>query len=403
MRGVAGTMLQRSVDRERAGPRHVGVDGEDPLAAVPFASAAAVRRTVAEGRFELWGCIMPQVFLSYSRKVQNEVTALARDLGELGHTAWFDEKLAGGQPWWDEILARIRYCDFFIVALSPDTVESVAASREWNYAAELGKPILPVLVTEGVSPALLPGVLQVVQYVDYRSPGRTAALKLVNAISGLPAAEPLPKELPEPPPVPVSYLSSIKEQVDSSEELTFKDQTALVQRLENGAANEDDWADIRSVLARLRKREDLLAAIDKKIDALLARLEGGSLQPAAAKEQVVAPVATSSGSAGAEPPVDGGDGPSAATATTPSATPERSAGSGERFAEDKNPAVALVLSLLIVGVGQFYNGDTKKGLVMLGVAVVLGPVTAGIAWLGMAIWSAIDAYQVAVRKTPLWA
>jgi TM2 domain-containing membrane protein YozV len=68
----------------------------------------------------------------------------------------------------------------------------------------------------------------------------------------------------------------------------------------------------------------------------------------------------------------------------------------------KNPTVATILSLLIVGVGQFYNGDVKKGVVMLVIAILLGGVTVGIGWLGIAIWSAVDAYRVASGTAQRW-
>ena len=57
---------------------------------------------------------------------------------------------------------------------------------------------------------------------------------------------------------------------------------------------------------------------------------------------------------------------------------------------------------LIVGLGQFYNGDTKKGAIMLVAALVLGIATAGVLWLGLAIWSAVDAYQVANGTGKMW-
>jgi len=62
----------------------------------------------------------------------------------------------------------------------------------------------------------------------------------------------------------------------------------------------------------------------------------------------------------------------------------------------------MILSILIPGVGQFYNGDMKKGAVMLAAAIVGGVITVGLVWLGILIWSAIDAYQVASGKSPLW-
>ncbi len=68
----------------------------------------------------------------------------------------------------------------------------------------------------------------------------------------------------------------------------------------------------------------------------------------------------------------------------------------------KNPTVAVVLSLFIVGLGQFYNNDWKKGLVMLGATILLAVPTAGLAWLGIAIWSCIDAYKVAKGDGKKW-
>ncbi|MGH7334656.1 MAG: zinc ribbon domain-containing protein [Candidatus Rokuibacteriota bacterium] len=78
------------------------------------------------------------------------------------------------------------------------------------------------------------------------------------------------------------------------------------------------------------------------------------------------------------------------------------AAGGKRYAEGKNPTIAVVLSLVLAGVGQFYNGDVKKGLVMLAVAIVGGVFTYGLVYVGVAIWSALDAYKVASGKAPLW-
>jgi TM2 domain-containing membrane protein YozV len=69
---------------------------------------------------------------------------------------------------------------------------------------------------------------------------------------------------------------------------------------------------------------------------------------------------------------------------------------------EKNPVLAVVLSCVIVGVGQFYNNDWKKGLLMLVGVIVLSVPTGGIAWLGFALWSAIDAYMVAKGTGKRW-
>jgi TM2 domain-containing membrane protein YozV len=68
----------------------------------------------------------------------------------------------------------------------------------------------------------------------------------------------------------------------------------------------------------------------------------------------------------------------------------------------KNPVLAAILSGVIVGIGQFYNGDVKKGIAMLIGAIVLGSLTAGVLWLALAIWSSVDAYQVANGSGKIW-
>ena len=73
--------------------------------------------------------------------------------------------------------------------------------------------------------------------------------------------------------------------------------------------------------------------------------------------------------------------------------------SGSVTRSEKSPVLAAVLSIFIVGLGQFYNNDWKKGLAMLGGVILLTVPTAGVAWLGIAIWSAIDAHSVTRHET----
>jgi hypothetical protein len=67
-------------------------------------------------------------------------------------------------------------------------------------------------------------------------------------------------------------------------------------------------------------------------------------------------------------------------------------------AHGKSPGVATGLSLVVVGLGQFYNGDKDKGLRMFCLAVVSGLISSGVLWFVVAVWSAIDAYRVAAAR-----
>jgi TM2 domain-containing membrane protein YozV len=76
--------------------------------------------------------------------------------------------------------------------------------------------------------------------------------------------------------------------------------------------------------------------------------------------------------------------------------------SSRTFAEGKAPGLAVFLSFLLVGMGQFYNGDIKKGFFMLAGGVLGLVLTAGILYFVLWVWSMIDACRVAGRSIPLW-
>ncbi|MEM7132686.1 MAG: zinc ribbon domain-containing protein [Chloroflexota bacterium] len=69
--------------------------------------------------------------------------------------------------------------------------------------------------------------------------------------------------------------------------------------------------------------------------------------------------------------------------------------------QEKNPTLAAILSFLINGLGQVYNGQVGKGLFIIGVqiinwlltSIIIGFITGPIVF----IWSVYDAYAVANR------
>jgi hypothetical protein len=209
------------------------------------------------------------IFVSYARESETAVQSLAADVESLDHRVWVDHDLKGGREWWDQILAHIRDCHVFMMTLSPESLSSAACKREYSYAADLGKPILPILIAEGVSLQTLPSKLSQIQYVDYRKRDVASALKLANALSAVPPALALPDPLPEPPGAPLSYLGGIAEQIDGEKPLDDKDQTVLVSSLRRALRDTETAADARALLIRLRARRGLFAEIRDEIDELV--------------------------------------------------------------------------------------------------------------------------------------
>ena len=212
---------------------------------------------------------MANIFISYNRQSEVIVADLADDIETLNHTAWFDQELSGGQVWWDQILSRIRNCDLFVFVLTSESLQSTACNREYNYANELGKPILPILVSDGVSINLLPSALSQIQCIDYRKQDRSAALSLARALSNIPVSIPLPNPLPTPPEVPISYLGDLTSQVEATSTLTYEEQSRILVELKRSLRESETKNDALTLLQRLRKRRDLLAVIAEEIDELL--------------------------------------------------------------------------------------------------------------------------------------
>lgn len=68
----------------------------------------------------------------------------------------------------------------------------------------------------------------------------------------------------------------------------------------------------------------------------------------------------------------------------------------------RNPILAAILSLILSGLGQIYNGQITKGVIFIVVQLINAALTTVlIGWVLMPIvglWAMIDAYVVAKRN-----
>jgi len=226
------------------------------------------------------------VFISYAREDSTALRTLRDGLETLNHEVWVDQKLNGGQDWWDRILQRIRECDVMIIAVSPALLESDAAVRERQYARLLGKPLLPALV-DPVLPEFLPPDIAPLQMVDYTSLGPMTGFQLAAALAALPSAPPLPEPLPEPPARPVPPLAELAQRL-SARQLSLQDQLALVASLRYEITRARERAAALELVRTLRRRSDLYHATWQELDELMQREaaigEGDAVPPAATEE-----------------------------------------------------------------------------------------------------------------------
>jgi len=214
---------------------------------------------------------MGNIFISYNRQSEGITRTLVQDLEELGYTVWFDNEISGGQVWWDQILSKIRDCSIFLFVTDQHSLDSTACKREYRYAADLGKTILPILVSEDVSVNLLPPELSKIQFVDYRKYDTKAVLRLARALNGIPPSKLLPDPLPAPPEIPVSYLGGLIGQIETASTLNYPEQSNLLVEIKRSFREPSTVKDARKLLGMLRKRPDLFATIADEIDELLEK------------------------------------------------------------------------------------------------------------------------------------
>ena len=89
-----------------------------------------------------------KIFISYARLNMTTAEALVRDLHALGHQAFYDQDLTGGQRWWDTLLDQIQAADVFVPVLSDEYRESQACRVEAEWADALHVSFLPVFTDQ---------------------------------------------------------------------------------------------------------------------------------------------------------------------------------------------------------------------------------------------------------------
>jgi len=93
--------------------------------------------------------IPQEAFLSHSSKNREFVSHLANELRRHGVPVWYSEtNILGAQQWHDEIGKALRRCDWFIIVLSPDAVDSMWVKRELIFTLQdqrFEDKILPIL------------------------------------------------------------------------------------------------------------------------------------------------------------------------------------------------------------------------------------------------------------------
>src|SRR4051812_44658633 len=204
--------------------------------------------------------------------------ALVRDLHALGHQAFYDQDLTGGQRWWDTLLDQIQAADVFIPVLSDEYRESQACRVEAEWADSLHVSFLPVF-TEEQLPGMYDPIIAEANWVGYDEEDRGALADLARGVSSVTKRTPT-EPLPQRPPIPLSYLVMVEREIRGDGELGRHRQLAIVSDLRSKLGTRES-SGARELLQALRERPDVTFEVANTVDALLTSPDPVEPEPAA--------------------------------------------------------------------------------------------------------------------------
>ncbi len=68
------------------------------------------------------------------------------------------------------------------------------------------------------------------------------------------------------------------------------------------------------------------------------------------------------------------------------------------MSESKSPTIAVILNILIAGLGHVYLGYTKRGIVLFLFTVLIAVISSGLGWIVGVILCSYDAWQLAKNR-----
>jgi hypothetical protein len=127
---------------------------------------------------------MSRIFVSYSEADKEFVDRLVKDLQAAGHAVAYDQGLAAGSSFANQLTSAIESADFVLLVLSPDSVESPWATTEWQIAlagmTNSNRHVIPLLVKD----CTIPGLLQPFPRINFREDYDSALAALLGVLGG---------------------------------------------------------------------------------------------------------------------------------------------------------------------------------------------------------------------------
>ena len=185
------------------------------------------------------------IFISYAHADREEVFKLLSEFEEKGYRFWYDDGIAPGSEWPEDIAQHLNNSYVVMAIITPRSVNSVNCKREINYALAQNKHFLSVILEKTEMSAGLEMQLSSQQSViRYNYTSHEAFMKkILNSPFILPCKQEIIEEPAEPekieaPAVPATpEAAPVKETVQAEETVTPVQETA---ELEKASAKAED-------------------------------------------------------------------------------------------------------------------------------------------------------------------
>ena len=95
---------------------------------------------------------MIKLFISYAHKDKEVIANIVNELNSV-YEVWIDvDDICIGSKWNNEIIKAIKCCNYFIIFVSNNSLNSKYCNEELDLAIKLNKKVIPILIEELVLP-----------------------------------------------------------------------------------------------------------------------------------------------------------------------------------------------------------------------------------------------------------
>ncbi len=88
----------------------------------------------------------PYIFISYAHKDSHLVFPILEELDRRGYRVWYDDGIAPGSEWPENIAQHLDGCSLALAFISPNSIASVNCRREVTFALSKRKPFLGIML-----------------------------------------------------------------------------------------------------------------------------------------------------------------------------------------------------------------------------------------------------------------